>query len=325
LHFENTYKNSAIILKNNKYLFWLLLKILITGGIFWLILNFVNIGEFKKILLEANVYLLAAAFLMSFLNIYLQYLKWKLTCNYVLNENNKKKIWFSLMHGLSAGAFTPARAGEYFGRAIVFKDRSFLQVSAAVIIDKLFPLLPIFLFGGMAVIPILNIYYHVQYYTIIFLIVGIGCLSSYIIYSKKNIKNYLNNFIDSSQRLSEIKIKLQALNGMDSAYFKKMIIFSTFFYLCFTVQFVILISAFTNSFAVGDFLWMGNAVMFAKTLVPPFTLGELGIREGISIFFLGKIGISASAALNASLMLFVINILIPSAAGVLFLFDKKNV
>ena len=63
--------------------------------------------------------------------------------------------------------------------------------------------------------------------------------------------------------------------------------------------------------------------MFAKTIIPPISLGELGIREGVSVFFLNKFGEAQSAGFNSSIFLFLINILIPSIVG-LFLLFKKN-
>ncbi|MEX1054624.1 MAG: hypothetical protein WED81_01245, partial [Rhodothermales bacterium] len=56
-------------------------------------------------------------------------------------------------------------------------------------------------------------------------------------------------------------------------------------------------------------------VFFVKLLLPPVTLMDVGIREGAAVFFLGSLGFPEAAALNASLLLFTINLLIPAAAG----------
>jgi len=64
--------------------------------------------------------------------------------------------------------------------------------------------------------------------------------------------------------------------------------------------------------------------MFAKTIIPPVSLGELGIREGASIFFITALGESASVGFNASIFLFFINVLIPSLIGLILLLKKNN-
>ena len=61
-----------------------------------------------------------------------------------------------------------------------------------------------------------------------------------------------------------------------------------------------------------------SAMLFVKSLLP-ISIGDLGVREAGSIFFFSTYGISQAAALNASLMLFLINILIPSIIGTYFI------
>ena len=63
--------------------------------------------------------------------------------------------------------------------------------------------------------------------------------------------------------------------------------------------------------------------MFAKTIIPPVSFGELGIREGASVFFITQMGEVASVGFNASIFLFMINLVIPAIIGV-GMFLKKN-
>ena len=54
---------------------------------------------------------------------------------------------------------------------------------------------------------------------------------------------------------------------------------------------------------------------FAKSAVPPVTLGDLGVRESAAVFFLGAWGVPAAAALDASLALFAVNLALPALGG----------
>ena len=102
-----------------------------------------------------------------------------------------------------------------------------------------------------------------------------------------------------------------------------MLSFSFFFYLCYIIQYALLVSAFSGHYDAVNFLWAANLIMFVKTIIPPISLGELGIREGASIYFLTQMGQSASVGFNASILLFVINLLIPALIGAV-MFLRKN-
>jgi len=52
-------------------------------------------------------------------------------------------------------------------------------------------------------------------------------------------------------------------------------------------------------------------------------LGELGIREGASVYFITQMSGTAVVGFNASIFLFIINLLIPALIGVGMSFTKK--
>jgi uncharacterized membrane protein YbhN (UPF0104 family) len=59
-------------------------------------------------------------------------------------------------------------------------------------------------------------------------------------------------------------------------------------------------------------------MMLAKSIFP-ISIADIGIREAGSVYFFALLGISSAAAFNASMVLFLINILLPSVVGLLFL------
>ncbi|HEX9934008.1 MAG TPA: hypothetical protein VGB38_02325, partial [bacterium] len=54
------------------------------------------------------------------------------------------------------------------------------------------------------------------------------------------------------------------------------------------------------------------------TLIP-FSIGDLGIREGAAVFFFLRFHVDKVTAFNSSLLLFAINIVFPTLLGLLFL------
>jgi len=66
------------------------------------------------------------------------------------------------------------------------------------------------------------------------------------------------------------------------------------------------------------------ASMFLAKTILPISFSDLGIREGAAVYFFGKIDVSAAAALNASLLLFLFNIAVPAIAGLPILLKTKR-
>jgi uncharacterized protein (TIRG00374 family) len=314
------------ISKRYKGLLITILKIVIAGGLLTYLVFKVNLSEIIGALRNANITLILITALLAFLNIYLQFLKWKITCGYLLDEKSNKKIWLSLFYGFSGGVFTPARIGEYFGRAAAFKDKSLIKVAIATFIDKIFPLMAVAGFGSLASILFIHYYYHVSVYLTgsLFILTFVLFYAAYVIAMDPRFWNsVLFNWISKSPRLKKIFDNFIVLKELDRFYTTQMVFISIAFYTCFILQYALLTEAFSGHNNFIHYIWAGNLVMFAKTIIPPVSLGELGIREGASVFFLHMFGEVHSVGFNASIFLFLINMLIPSIIG-LFLLLKKN-
>ena len=137
-------------------------------------------------------------------------------------------------------------------------------------------------------------------------------------------KNVLFVRIKNSARFSKYLSNFTVLENLDKKYATEMIVVSGLFYICFLIQYALLVSAFSNQNNFLNYLWAGNLLMFAKTVIPPISLGELGIREGASVYFITQIGLSAAVGFNASIFLFLINILLPALIGLILLAKKNN-
>jgi uncharacterized protein (TIRG00374 family) len=321
-----THKYNASYWRSYKGLLLNIIKILIAAGlIFYLVYN-VNLSEILAALRNANIALVAVTVLLAFVNIYLQFLKWKITCGYLLNETSNKKILLSLFYGFSGGVFTPARIGEYFGRAAAFKDKPVLKTAVATFVDKVFPLMAVVGFGSLASILFIHYYYQVPAYITgsLFILLFVLFYAAFLITLNPRFwNNILFNHLRKSNRANKILRNLLVLKQLDKFYATKMLVISLLFYATFIIQYALLAAAFSGHNNLIHYVWAGNLIMFAKTIIPPVSLGELGIREGASIFFLQKFGELKSVGFNSSIFLFLINVLIPSVIG-LFLLLKRN-
>jgi len=304
-----------------------ILKIIIALGLLAFIVLKVNFGEILEALKNVDILLLTIAAIMVLPNIFLQYWKWQITCGYLLNDNNKKKIFLSLFYGFSGGVFTPARIGEYFGRAVAFRDKSLLQVTIATFIDKLFPLMVVVSCGSLASILFLHYYYHISVYVTgsFFIILAVMFYLAYLTMMNPGFwNNMLFTRLSKHPKFQKFLDNIIILKKLDRLYSTKMVLISIGFYICYILQFALLAAAFTRHTDYTHYIWAGNLIIFSKSIIPPVSLGELGIREGASIFFLQQFGETAAAGFNASIFLFFINVLIPSITGLLLLFRKND-
>ncbi len=320
------FSDESFLVKNKSLLFFLL-KLFIAAGLLTYIVSTVKPSEIWVAIKQANLGFLIAAFSMIFLNLYLQFLKWKFTCELLLEESSNSKIFISLMHGFAAGVFTPARIGEYFGRAIVLKDKPVYKVALATLLDKFFPLLMVVIFGSISSFIFIHLEYGIPLFITISLFIVLFSLFYFFIYLLFN-QRFWDSFIFAklrkSTRMNYLLDKLKDLKNLDRDYSIKMLTVSFLFYLCFLIQYALLVASFSNHLHFVDYLWAGNLIMFAKTIIPPISLGELGIREGASVYFISRLGESASVGFNASIFLFLINVLLPSIIGFILLLKKSN-
>lgn len=301
-------------------------KLIIAAGLLIFLINFIDYDQIISAINEANLLMIGLVLILGVANIGLQYIKWRITCNEVLEVNDNSKIFRSLFFGFSAGIITPLRIGEYFGRGIEFRDKSLVQVTVATLVDKFFPLLMVASIGSVSSLLFIYYYHNVSIYLVLSLFVLIFSffyLLLMLLVSNRFWNSLLFSRLNTSSRVRSFLDKLKIFENLDKRYFYKMIVISFLFYSCFLIQYALLAMAFSNHFNFINYLWAANLIMFSKTIIPPVSIGELGIREGVSIYFLTQMGESASVGFNASIFLFIINLLIPALIGV-GMFLRKN-
>ncbi|MHB8580848.1 MAG: lysylphosphatidylglycerol synthase transmembrane domain-containing protein [Ignavibacteriaceae bacterium] len=318
IYYKTRLKKSALVA---------IVKFLIAICLISYIIYHVNLNEIATAFEKADYRFIIIAMLLTLVNISLQYFKWKLSCNAILNVYNRKNIFYSLFYGFAAGPFTPARIGEYFGRALEFKDKSIIQVTVATLVDKVFLLMQITFFGSIGSIFFLKDYYHVNAYITTSLFVVIFVLFYLLILLLINPKlwhNFLTNRMENSKRFHKFYSEILLLKDLNGIFVIKMSLISFLFYSCFIIQYAVLATGFSQHANFINFIWAGNMVMFAKTIIPQISFGDLGIREGASIFFLTKMGQTSSIGFDSGISLFGINVLLPALIGLILLIKKNN-
>ncbi len=301
-------------------------KIVIGLGLVVFLTFYVEPKSIYETYKKADKIYFLVAFLLLPLNLGLQFFKWKILSKEYFGINDNNKVWLSLFYGISGGIFTPMKSGEYFARALPYKNVKVLDVILATIVDKFIPIFFAILIGGTFFIIFLKnligfsaesafgfiILYKIIVLIPLFLLVGNSSISQKMRKWLKT-KRYFENIIN---RVAFVKM-------LSSKTLLKIIVISLLYHLTFTTQMSILLMAFSGESNFIMFFFIANLIIFAQIVIPPIALGEVGVREGAAVYFLQNLGFIGAVGFNAAISLFFINLLIPSIIGLTLLLKRE--
>jgi hypothetical protein len=285
--------------------------------------NFSNILlEYKDVFLstENGIYMVLVSALML-VNWSLEALKWKLMMR-KLEVIPFSRALSAVFSGLTVSFFTPNRIGEYAGRIFHLHTANRIKGTLVTILENLSQLIITVTIGSISLVLFLNQYTELHSYilwvtgvillifsgTLIFLFLEVPVLDEAALKMRwlKKYKSYL-------AVLSEYK-KSELIVILGLALLR---------YIVFTAQFFILLIIFGVHGSFASEVLLINMVFFVMTLIPTFALAELGVRGAVATYFLSKISSDSLAILNASVSLWLINLVIPAIAGVIFIFQFR--
>ncbi len=240
--------------------------------------------------------LLAAA--LSPVGLLLQWWKWRRLLRDSMPQVGEGDILRSLFAGFGLGLLTPGRLGELGRGAGLSKDRR--RATALAGADRL-------LSGGIT------------------LLIGLLCAS----YTAPSLALWCVGVIGASgtllwyargwgrpERLI-LWYQRSALADVTGPAWAGNVIAALLFNLLFFAQMFCLLRA-AGPLSVDAVVAIPT--MFALKTMLPISLMDLGVREGAAVAVLGVAGVTATIAIQASLMLFALNVLAPGLAGLGFLF-----
>lgn len=300
-------------------------KIILTAVILYILIRSINPQQLFTLFAQANFWLISAAVIMGILNILMQFYKWRLICSNTLNEADNKIILHSLFIGFAGALITPFRLGEYAGRSYGLKNKDITSTTIATIIDHFFSIITIILMGLAAVLIFLKLFNHISLELFIvllttefLLVLGVKWFINNASMFKEKLISYLSNI----KYLKALVTKTDAIYGIDLRTRFNLLTFSILSFLFYTFQYSLLVSALSNQSALHLYMLVGILTIFTKTIIPAVTLGDLGIREGASVFFISQFGLPAEIGFNAALLLFCMNIAVPSVLGGILLLKR---
>ncbi len=310
--------------KNNNKI-KLTVKLVIAFLLLYYLVNYVDYNQIISAFYNSNKFILLLVFFLSFLNIYLQFLKWEVVCNSVLKIYDAKKIWLSLFYGLSGGIATPIRLGEYVGRKIPFENIGLMKVTIATLTEKFTSLVIVLIIGAAVSFFFVSYYFSFWFASplVLFIVLLTGLI--FIFFKGYYTTNkWLNALASRLKFVENILSEIQYIKQLGSQTLIKLIYYSFIFYLLIIIQYGLLVLAFEDNGNFLNYLASGAIVMFVKSILSFISFADLGIRESTSVFVLDKMGYSKAIGFNSAIFLFLFNVLIPSLIGLFLLFKKEK-
>lgn len=310
-------------------------KLLLAAALLLLIVQSVQVHSLLALLRSAEPVLLLAALLLLPVNLWLQLGKWRLLVHSRYPGIPATDLRASLLLGFTFGIVTPARLGEFGGRAAGFRAAGphrpdLLALAGLTAADKFATMLVTVLVGvpGLMLFAWRHPFLDATVFGV--LLLAALSVSACGLFLLRRAPGAPARPVPLARRpsaasdgvVAALRTRLEELRDILRAIDRprriRLLAFSGLFYLTFLLQFYLLLSAFGPVAPMSAIAGIVT-IMLVKTVIPPVTLGELGIREGASVIVLGHAGILPAAAFNASLLLFAVNLLLPALAGLALL------
>lgn len=281
-------------MKFKKIHFRILISILFLIFLFY----FVRPGKIIDALQGAEISWIIFAILLLPINVCFQFFRWQILVKNLNTDIGNGEILKSIFYSYSYSIFTPARLGD-LGKAFHISHDNKKEMVALAVLEKVFAFSAILIFGFLSLTIFKSIWFIFGSFIIVLVLLN----------SKKIIRkiSFISKHFSNPQILP----------------IKNVFIVSLSFVFIYILQFYLLLRAFQLVSFSQSFFKISLVVFFNSV---PITLSGLGVREILSVYFFKPLGVTAAQAASVSLLIFTINILIPTLVGfVLHLLPPKKI
>ncbi len=226
----------------------------------------------------------------------------------------------AVLVGLTLGFATPNRVGDYAGRILELKSARRLDALGAVFLGRYAQLVVTVLAGGAGLL-----YFVLKFYLAGYPAAGLGVsLAALALGTAVLLPLYRSRILLAVltllRPLRRFRRFLAVMPTYPAGALHALLAISGLRYAVFCLQFLLLLHAYGTTAPLGPGLAAVAGTFLLKSLVPSLNaLADVGVRELSATHLFGLLAQPALPVLSASLSLWVLNIALPSAAGLLLL------
>ncbi|MCU0452087.1 MAG: flippase-like domain-containing protein [Bacteroidetes bacterium] len=257
-----------------------------------------------------------AALLLLPFQIGFRMLRWQHLLRHAGSDASMVRVAKTIMAGYAFAVVTPAEVGDVAYRMHRHYELSSERVAGVVVLEKLTHSLLALVPGVPALVLMVT---HHAWWSVLSLVVMISIVVGLAFGHHRFARLQLAG---RWQRLRRVDTALQAFSAIPRRGLLQAMGWTACILLVYVVQEYVLLNAVASLGIVETWngFWAGIGL---RTLAPVFIM-DLGIREASHIAFFGYYGIGAAPALAVSLLMFAVNVLLPTMCGLaVFLADRR--
>ena len=306
----------------SKQFFWLIIKLSIVIGCGYFIYTKLVDNEqlkftvFYKNLIENDIFSIKIIFflsLLTFLNWFLEILKWKSLVGFVKQISFFEATKQSLA-SLTTSLITPNRIGEYGAKALYFNKKYRKQILGLNLVGNFYQMVMTLFFGSIGFCYFVLCHkINVDLYQIfkILLLVFILILVLFFLLKKLNFKGFTfekaRNFIKSIPLTLNIKVAILSL----------------FRFLVFSHQFYFLLLIFNVDISYVDAISAITSVYLIASTIPMLSLFDVILKGSVAIWIFSFLNIEPLIILSTTTLMWILNFVLPAIIGSYFVLTFK--
>jgi hypothetical protein len=327
--------------KLSKYLNWFLRLLIIIASYGYIYYQLVVMGKFWNLIAGLDrikhddliFYLLVVVILLVPANWSLEALKWK----YAISKLENISFWKAIkgvLTGLTVSTVSPNRVGEFFGRLFYLEKSNRVKAGLISIMSSFSQLIVTLMLGLISFTMFVNQYYkiHPVANILLYVVNVLLIMALLLIYLKMSKIRYLLGLLPA-RWFRKAEVYVSVLSYYSTLELLNILIYSFIRYAVFSFQFYLLMRIMGIEISYWEGMFIISLIYFLMSAIPTITLAELGLRGSVSMavveFYFrsapDRISEMTSAALAASSMVWILNLVIPAIVGGLFLIHAKIV
>jgi hypothetical protein len=257
--------------------------------------------------------------LLMIVNWTIEAAKWRV----LLAGTEYMTLWSSLqsvLTGVAVSMITPNRIGEYVGRILYMKNVNKIKGITVTIVGSFAQLIVTGLLGLLGLIYYIYYVEHSSWLNVLLVSSVVLCVGLGYIYFHLD---KLVKWVEQYPYLRKIKIYLDVLKRFDITQLLYILLLSFFRYMIYSIQFALLLYLLKVEIPIVPLFFTIWLVYWAMAIVPTVAIAELSIRGETALYFFVPLTDNHLGVVSATLILWLINLILPALIGCLFVFKMK--
>lgn len=278
--------------------------------------------EMQALVHRGTIVLLLIPVALVFLNWSLEAVKWQMLSLRIEKLTFRESL-AGVLAGQSLAFVTPQSLGDYAGRVWNLKNSGRLEAIGAVLLGKWVQSIVTGMFGSLGLLCVLS--RELSWTLNGTILAGIGACLVWVglIFLLMNKRNRFIAFLQSILGKRLIKY-INVVRFYRREEIVKIMLLATGRYLVFSLQFFMIIELF-NPELMPSVILAGITWMFLiKSVMPAINIfTDLGVREMAVVYFFSYYEVNMAVIILASVLLWIFNILLPTFAGLFYVYRLK--